>query len=439
MKYEFNGTEKNYTYYSGDNNSSQSLSLDTLTSSFVITELYLKVRDDWGDTYKYFTGGGKLWYKTGGDAYSSCSTNTSSSKGDQYSYDDQNLRNYELQNTNCNTTVASYTDNSGIYTFTHYFCATGVNNNTNYDTYVSNNQNNYKFTYTILPPAISGFGVTGSGTDIIGGTGTPEDPYIIKNGGSLTLTVGGNKAHTDANSTLLIKLGDREASSDNDTTITSITSTEKASFVVKSYCYNDDDDLTGEESEETIYYKAARKYDLSIISTYGWASLYLDYAVTIPSGVDVYAASSMSTTEVTLSSVSAGTILPANTGIIVNGSSCTFHESVSTPASISSIFSGVTSNTSVAASTVYVLSDLSTPDNCVFSTYTGTTLNANRVYIPIPYGGAPSIRFIIEGEETTTDIKGIKESENAVKFFENGQIYIMRNGVVYDATGRAIK
>lgn len=49
---------------------------------------------------------------------------------------------------------------------------------------------------------------------------------------------------------------------------------------------------------------------------------------------------------------------------------------------------------------------------------------------------APAIRF---EENNATDIQNVEGQEKAVKFIQNGQIYIQKNGVVYDAMGRVIR
>ena len=52
---------------------------------------------------------------------------------------------------------------------------------------------------------------------------------------------------------------------------------------------------------------------------------------------------------------------------------------------------------------------------------------------------APSQLRIVEAENNTTDVKSVEANEKAVKFFENGQLRILRDGVVYDATGRVVR
>ena len=68
----------------------------------------------------------------------------------------------------------------------------------------------------------------------------------------------------------------------------------------------------------------------------------------------------------------------------------------------------------------------------------GITIPANKAYMVIGEATAPSIRIIEAGNEAT-DIQNVEGAENAVKFMENGQLYILKNGVVYDAMGKTVR
>lgn len=69
------------------------------------------------------------------------------------------------------------------------------------------------------------------------------------------------------------------------------------------------------------------------------------------------------------------------------------------------------------------------------------TINPTRAYLHItgeelvPNPGAPGIRII----ETATDIQNVEGNEAAIKFIENGKLFIKKNGVVYDVTGAVVK
>ena len=67
---------------------------------------------------------------------------------------------------------------------------------------------------------------------------------------------------------------------------------------------------------------------------------------------------------------------------------------------------------------------------------------AHKAFLAVPvltyqdYFLAPAIRF---EENNATNIQNIEGQEKAVKFIQNGQIFIRKDGVVYDAMGRVIR
>lgn len=132
---------------------------------------------------------------------------------------------------------------SGKYTMTFYFQHNGNS------TYKST-QNTLKWTYNIVPN-VSSFAVTPN--NVVSGTGTSGDPYIITYGQDMTLTVSGTKASTDANSSLYAKFGSSDYGSTLTKTFTVTTSLQNVT--VKAKYYNSADDLSGTESSTTIYYK----------------------------------------------------------------------------------------------------------------------------------------------------------------------------------------
>lgn len=71
-----------------------------------------------------------------------------------------------------------------------------------------------------------------------------------------------------------------------------------------------------------------------------------------------------------------------------------------------------------------------------------TNVPQNRAYLELTAAqaaSAPSMIRIVGEENNATNIENIQFDEKAVKFMENGQIYILREGVVYDALGRIVK
>ena len=67
------------------------------------------------------------------------------------------------------------------------------------------------------------------------------------------------------------------------------------------------------------------------------------------------------------------------------------------------------------------------------------TNGAHKAYLVLNElpAGAPS--RILFNENNATDIKSVEGNENAVKFIENGKLYIQKDGVVYDAMGKTVR
>jgi hypothetical protein len=77
---------------------------------------------------------------------------------------------------------------------------------------------------------------------------------------------------------------------------------------------------------------------------------------------------------------------------------------------------------------------------------TGLTLSANRAYIDLTQISgyptfAPGRRYveIPMAPQSPTNLDNIEVSETAVKFIMNGQLFIQKNGVVYDMMGTIVK
>ena len=133
----------------------------------------------------------------------------------------------------------------------------------------------------------------------------------------------------------------------------------------------------------TLVYK--QTYQLSIPSQ-GWATLCLDFNAKAPAGAKVYTVTELVAGYAKLQEIPAGSIIPANTGLLVrsDASSVTFESSIMDPMSVSgNILQGRTTAGSCQAGQYYVLSPASTKDRAVFGLYQGTSLAANKAYIEI--------------------------------------------------------
>lgn len=245
MTYSFNGTTGIETSFSRDDDNVDATSLGTLsTGTFTITQAKWYCWADWeDDTYCF------MWYNIdGGDVtnkscYSSGASYKNTGKGNHYP-----ISNYSWE-------IASSEDASGSYEFNFgwYSQFSWGNGSNTYD--IKNKKDaGYKYTYKIAPPALDGSDFTVTPSNLISGTGTNDDPFIIANNSSTTFTVSADQAHDDANSALWAKFGSGSYSS----TLTSgsyAKSASKTSLTIKAKYRNNSASLDGAEVTKTIYYK----------------------------------------------------------------------------------------------------------------------------------------------------------------------------------------
>ncbi len=249
--YSVNGSESCIDWTTGN---PPSTSLGTLTGDFVITKAYLKVWDNWSTPWQMYNGG-QMRYKINNGSLQYINPSwTKSTK----SSNDGDGKNYELQNGSINQTIAYITDASGSYTMNYDWQTWGQNN----DSYLFNDQQ-ATFTWQVAPPAVTSLGVSVSG--YLAGSGTSADPYLVKSGQSLTFSVSGSQAHTDANSTFKYWLNSGSKQTSGTLNTGSITSTETASAVIHGqYINNSSSLLVGTESTTTVDYKAVSVKDISV-------------------------------------------------------------------------------------------------------------------------------------------------------------------------------
>lgn len=143
---------------------------------------------------------------------------------------------------------------------------------------------------------------------------------------------------------------------------------------------------------------------------------------------------------ITLSSTNA--TIAAGEGILIKGEAgetFSIHTKESGDALSGNLLVGVTAN-STPVSSPYVLAGAEA-DKPYFQQYSGSTMNANSAYLPsdVLSATADRIRFVIEGEQNATGMEDVKAGEDVIKFIENGQLLIKKNGIVYDVTGRIVK
>lgn len=68
------------------------------------------------------------------------------------------------------------------------------------------------------------------------------------------------------------------------------------------------------------------------------------------------------------------------------------------------------------------------------------TVASTKAYFKLPASAtAPAALRIVEAENGATAMENLEANEVAVKFVENGKLYILREGVVYDMTGKVVR
>lgn len=178
-------------------------------------------------------------------------------------------------------------------------------------------------------------------------------------------------------------------------------------------------------------------YELTL-GTNGYSTYAAPFNYTV-SGAEVYKAAYDELQNAVVLTEVENAVVPAGEGIILKGTEGA-SVTITPSAETASDFTGNQLFGTVAAT-------LAPADSYVLATFEdGTKFNpcdenlvipANKAYLVIAANSAP-VRIIF-AEDNATNIWNVKGSEKAVKFIENGKLFILREGVVYDATGRMVK
>lgn len=178
------------------------------------------------------------------------------------------------------------------------------------------------------------------------------------------------------------------------------------------------------------------------LGTNGWSTYSLDYTCTL-SGAEVYKAAYVEQQNAIVLTEVENAVVPAGEGIILKGTEGA-SVTITPSSSAASDFTGnelvgVLAPTEVEANWYVLATDLDHDGLTKFhACQAGIEIPANKAYMVIGEATAPSIRIIEAGNEAT-NIQNVEGAEKAVKFMENGKLYIQKNGVVYDAMGKTVR
>ena len=171
----------------------------------------------------------------------------------------------------------------------------------------------------------------------------------------------------------------------------------------------------------------------------------------LPTGVEAYVAS-VSSDALNLTKIAGeGQTIPADNAVILKSTVANFTLAVSDAAAVSftatNSLRGVDAETTVTdiagltANNCYVLSGGSEDETVTgvgFYLIYGTTLLAHKAYVQYnATSGAPKrMRFVFPQEQMPTGIDETNTADKAQKVMENGTLYIIRDGVRYNAVGQ---
>lgn len=180
----------------------------------------------------------------------------------------------------------------------------------------------------------------------------------------------------------------------------------------------------------------------------GWSTFSAPFKFAV-TGAEVYMAApdaEQNATKVILSKVENG-IVPAEEGVILKGTEGATVTITPTNAEASDYDDNLNDlmNTAVApaiaseGSNMYVLATIG--GTTAFYPCGNITIPMNKAWMFIfpAANQAPDAIRIEFAENNATNIQNVEGAEKAVKFIENGKLFILREGVVYDATGRMVK
>ena len=185
------------------------------------------------------------------------------------------------------------------------------------------------------------------------------------------------------------------------------------------------------------------------VSAAGYASYYNSTeAYQMPNGMEGYV---FNTADGLVKEYESGEIVPADIALILHAAEgkypFVFATGGTAPSATNQLLGtdAVTTLSADASAYFYGLSLNSANDTDSVGLYwmnaTGEAFinGAHKAYLKVAKSSAPARYYLFNGENGATGIRELQEGEKACKFLENGQIYILKDGHVYDVTGRAVK
>ena len=161
----------------------------------------------------------------------------------------------------------------------------------------------------------------------------------------------------------------------------------------------------------------------------------------LPAGVEAYIAT-ISGNDLLMNKIAvAGQTIPANNAVILKSTVNPFTLTVSDATPVTFSATNDLQGTDVAIATPSNCYVLSGKNGVGFYLYNGANLNPHKAYVIFSGSFAPQrMRFIFEEEQNTTAVDNAEaENTQTIKVIENGALYIIKDGVRYNAQGQIVE
>jgi len=185
----------------------------------------------------------------------------------------------------------------------------------------------------------------------------------------------------------------------------------------------------------------------------GWATFASPVDLAVPAGMTAYKASYQKTETEEILNLTPISVIPANAGVILKGTAgeaYTFAPATEPAPDMSdNVLVGCVTRTDVSAvranNDIFCMRYSGLYDFTGFFLYEGQYVPAGRAYLPLPKeSNAPAaaqrrVRFVFNQEQVATGMENADTTVEAVKFIENGQLFIRRGEAVYSIQGVRVK
>ena len=185
----------------------------------------------------------------------------------------------------------------------------------------------------------------------------------------------------------------------------------------------------------------------------GWATFAAPIKLAVPAGLTAYKASYENTGTEEILNLDPISVIPANEGVILKGTAGKNYifapSDAADPDMSGNVLVGCPTRTDVssvrASKDIFCMRYSGSYDMTGFFLYEGQYVPAGKAYLPLDKISGPNnaprhVRFVINDTQNATGVENNgTQAVEAVKFIENGQLFIRRGEAVYNVQGVRVK